>query len=101
VYIHIHFTIRKAVPWLRRLAAGLSQRKTGFDPRPVHVRFVVNKVTLKEDFLPVLLFAPVSIILPMLHTQLHVKYLFIIRTSGRNLGTVKHNNILSNIWSTR
>jgi hypothetical protein len=29
---------------LRRLLAGLSLQRAGFDPRPFHVRFVVNKV---------------------------------------------------------
>jgi hypothetical protein len=37
---------RKAVPWLRRLAAGLPPRRPGFDPGPVHVGFVVDKVAL-------------------------------------------------------
>jgi len=31
---------------LMRSFAGLSRRRFGFDPRPVHVRFVVDKVAL-------------------------------------------------------
>ena len=31
-----------AVPWFRRLVVGLSQRRPGFDPVSVHVRFVVE-----------------------------------------------------------
>jgi hypothetical protein len=34
------------VPWLRRLVTGLSRRRLGIDPRPVHVGFVVDKVAL-------------------------------------------------------
>jgi hypothetical protein len=35
-----------AVPWLRRLVAGLSSQRSGFDPRQINVRHVVDKVTL-------------------------------------------------------
>jgi hypothetical protein len=41
-----------AVPWFRRLVAGLPQRRLGFDPRSVHVGFVVDKVTLGQVFPP-------------------------------------------------
>jgi hypothetical protein len=43
---------RKAVPWLRRLVAGLSPRRPGFDPGSVHVGFVVDKVALGQVFSP-------------------------------------------------
>jgi hypothetical protein len=36
----------RAVPWLRRLAAGFPPRRPGFDPGSVHVGFVVDKVAL-------------------------------------------------------
>jgi hypothetical protein len=35
-----------AVPWLRRLLAGLSPRRPGFTPKSVHVRSMVDKVAL-------------------------------------------------------
>jgi hypothetical protein len=41
-----------AVPWLRRLAAGLSPWRPGFDPGSVHVGFVVDKVALGQGFSP-------------------------------------------------
>jgi hypothetical protein len=41
----------KAVPWLRRLVAGLSLRRPGFDPGSVHVGCVVDKVALGQVFL--------------------------------------------------
>jgi hypothetical protein len=40
----------KAVPWLRRLAAGLPPRRPGFDPGSVYVGFVVDKVALGQVF---------------------------------------------------
>jgi hypothetical protein len=39
-----------AVPWVRRLVAGLSPRRPGLDPGSVHVGFVVDKVTLGQVF---------------------------------------------------
>jgi hypothetical protein len=48
------------VPWLRRLVAGLSLRRPGFDPGSVHVGFVVDKVALGQAFLRVVAF-PLSI----------------------------------------
>jgi hypothetical protein len=50
----------EAVTWLRRLVAGLSQRRPGFDTRSVHVRFVVDEVALGLVFLRVVGF-PLSI----------------------------------------
>jgi hypothetical protein len=41
-----------AVPWHRRLVAGLSSRRPGFDPASVHVRFMVDKVALGQVFFP-------------------------------------------------
>jgi hypothetical protein len=40
----------QAVPRLRRLIAGLTPRRPGFDPGSVHVGFVVDKVALGQDF---------------------------------------------------
>jgi hypothetical protein len=56
-----------AVPWLRRLVAGLSPRRSGFDPGSVHVEFVVDKVALGQVFPRVLRFSPVNFIPPVLH----------------------------------
>jgi hypothetical protein len=46
-----------AVLWLRRLDAGLSPRKDNFHSGPAHVEFVVDKVTLRHDFVRVTLFS--------------------------------------------
>jgi hypothetical protein len=42
----------KAVPLLRRLVAGLSPRRPGFDPGSVRVGFVVDKLALGQVFFP-------------------------------------------------
>ena len=44
--------------WFRWLVAGLSPRRIRFDPRPVHVGFMVNKVVLGRDTLPAFRFFP-------------------------------------------
>jgi hypothetical protein len=59
-------SLKKAVPWLRRLVAGLSPQRPGFDPGSVHVGFVVEKVALGQVFPRVPQFSPVSIIPPVL-----------------------------------
>ena len=51
---------------------SLPPRRRGFDPWPVHVRCVVNKVALELILLQVIRFVPVSIRHPMLHVQLRV-----------------------------
>jgi hypothetical protein len=56
-----------AVPCLRRLVAGLSPRRPGFDPGSVNVGFVVDKVALGQVFLRVLRFSPVNFIPPAFH----------------------------------
>jgi hypothetical protein len=70
----------KAVPWLRRLVAGLSPRRLGFDPGSVHVGFMVNKVALGQVFPPVLRFFPVNFIPPVLHYKEKRKKLIIFIT---------------------
>jgi hypothetical protein len=64
---HSEEGILMAVPWLRRLAAGLPPRRPGFNPGSVHVGFVVDKVALGQVFPRVLRFSPVSFIAPVLH----------------------------------
>jgi hypothetical protein len=56
-----------AVPWLRRLVAGLSPRRSLFDPGSVHVGFVMDKVALGQVFLRILRVSPINFIPPVLH----------------------------------
>jgi hypothetical protein len=51
------FTIKfRALPWFRRLVASLSLRRPWFDPGPVHVVFLVDKVAARQVFHRVLRF---------------------------------------------
>jgi hypothetical protein len=56
-----------AAPWLRRLVAGLSSRRPGFDPGSVHVGFMVDKLALGQVSPQVLRFSPVNFIPLVLH----------------------------------
>lgn len=67
-----------------------------FDPRPVHMRFVVDIVARGQIFLPVLLFSPVGVLPPMLHNY-HLHVSLARRTNERNLGTPQKSNALSEI----
>jgi hypothetical protein len=57
---------RGAVPWLKRLVAGLSQ----WAPGSIRVRFVVDKVVVGQVFLLSSLVSPANIIPPLLHIHL-------------------------------
>jgi len=50
------FLFYKTVPRHRQLVTHLSMWRLGFDPRPVHMGYVVDKVTLYYPFLQVLQF---------------------------------------------
>jgi hypothetical protein len=52
------------------LVAGLSQRRPKFDPKPVHVQFLVDEVALGQVVLSVLRIPSVSMISPMFHTRM-------------------------------
>jgi hypothetical protein len=53
----------KAVPWLRRLVAGLSPQRPGFDHGSAHMGFVLDKAFPPEYFC----FPPVNCIPSVLH----------------------------------
>jgi hypothetical protein len=58
---HIVAKIVEAVPWLRRLVAGLPARRTRFDPGSIHVGLVVDKVALGQVFPPEYFGFPLSV----------------------------------------
>ena len=58
----------RAMLWLKWLVTDLSPQRLGFDPRPFHVVFVVDKVTLGRDLHQVHQFSSVSITVLMFHT---------------------------------
>jgi len=51
------FFLNMAMPWFRRSVDGVLLRGPAFNPRSVHVRFMVYKVALWQVFLAVLLFS--------------------------------------------
>jgi hypothetical protein len=59
-----------------------------FDPRSVHVRCMVNKVVLKEVFLPALRLCPVRIIPPMFHIHSNLDVVHTRRINGRSLANL-------------
>jgi hypothetical protein len=71
-------------PRLRRLVAGLSPRRPGFNPGSVHVGFVVDKVALGQVPPPprVLRFSPINFIPPVLHYKEKRKIKLIIFITG-------------------
>jgi len=44
------------MPWLRQLGASLSLQRVAYESVPVHLRFVVDKLSLRQVFLRVLQF---------------------------------------------
>jgi hypothetical protein len=67
---------------IRTPIAGLSPRRFGFDLRPVHVRFMLDKVAMGRVFLLPFRFSLVNII-PLL---LHLRVALTRTTNWRSLG---------------
>jgi hypothetical protein len=59
-----------------------------FDPGPAHMRFVVDKEALGQDFFEYFHSSSSNIIPPMFHTHLFLRAAF-TRTNGCSLGTFK------------
>ena len=60
------------------LVAGLPLRRTGFDPWPVRVGLVTNKVALGQGFHRTVQVFSVSIVPPM--TRSHISTIILLRT---------------------
>jgi hypothetical protein len=60
------YRTREAVSWLRRLVIDPSPPRPAFVPRSINVRFVVDKISMGQDFFRVLPFYPVNSIPPWL-----------------------------------
>lgn len=43
------YKLYQPLPWFHQLIIGLSPWRSGFNPSPVHVEFVENKVTMGQD----------------------------------------------------
>ena len=72
---------------LRLLVTILSPVRPELDPRPGHVRHIVDKVALWQIFLPVLGFRPVSVVALVLHNHLYLNTVLIRWLSRESLGT--------------
>ena len=88
------FSIRNSVPCLRRIFAGFTPCKPRFDSSSIHARFVVDRVVERKDFLRVFLLYPASIILPLIHTHLHLHVFLIRSTNGRSLWTLQKATLI-------
>jgi hypothetical protein len=62
------------MPWIMGVATGLLSWRNGFDSRAVHIGFVVNKVALGQIRLPVIWFYHITIIPPLFHAGLLIRY---------------------------
>jgi len=60
--------VQLAVPKRSRLLANLTLQRSGFASKQIHVTLVVGEVSLRQVSLPV------SIIPPVLHTDVHATY---------------------------
>jgi hypothetical protein len=61
--------------WLRRLVIGILQPRHEIDSRSFHMGILMDKVTLGQAFSRVLRVSPLCVVLTMLHTYLHLKFL--------------------------
>jgi hypothetical protein len=79
------------VPWVKHLVTGLSPQKSAFEPMPVCLGSVGDKVALGHAFVWVLWLSTVGIMLPMLHTHSSIfHHCYIISA----IETVSSNNTL-------
>lgn len=69
---HKRTLVERDVSWIRQLHSSLSIWRPGFDPRPVHMGFMVEKVALKDFFLSTLFFP--CIIAALLHILISFIY---------------------------
>jgi hypothetical protein len=90
------FHAPKAVPCFRRLVAGLSTRRAGFDRRSVHVRFVLDEVAMGQGFLRTTRFSLVYITPPNFHTHLHLHVALTSRRNEWSLGTFQKQRCFGN-----
>ena len=80
LFSHFHFILGSGS------YSPASPRRPGLHPSQ-SVRFVVDKVGLEHAFLWVPRLSPVSIIPPVLHTQIHQHVALTRSTNGKSLGT--------------
>jgi hypothetical protein len=90
-FIYVNFVLHIAVPSSRRSVAGLSPRRTGFDPRLVHVRSVVFRVALGQVHLRGFLHQ-YHFTTGLLHTHLHL-HVVLFLLQGFKRGSLKNKTL--------
>ena len=83
-------SIQSPMPWFRRFVTGLPS--SGFSTMLIVVGFLVDKVTLRQDSLPVLLVSHVGIIILLFTTHLHTNIILIRRSNGQTSKPFKIND---------
>jgi hypothetical protein len=81
------------MPWFRMLVSGLSTRRSEFDTRSVHVKFVIKNLTMEKGFPPGTQFF-YSIIASMLYAVFN-KMLFYQEDKRAKRGSLPRSNELS------
>lgn len=69
-YKQMGYTFGQAMLCLRKLVTGFSPWRLGFDSRGAHLGFVLDEVQMGQVFLCIIQFIIVSIIPPVLHTNI-------------------------------
>jgi hypothetical protein len=80
--------------------ADIVRHWPGFNPRPVHVGFTVDEVTLGQAFLRVLKFPPFNVIPPVLHTHFFYLSQMLYNISNCNFLKIKHLKTAQQ-WNTQ
>jgi hypothetical protein len=84
-----------AVPSPRQLTVSLSPRRPKFNLRPVSPRFVMDKIAMRQVFLPVPGFSAVGIIPTKYHTHLHIHAGLTGKTNGLSFETFQKKKLSS------
>jgi hypothetical protein len=76
---------------------ALSSQRPGFDPDPVHVRFVVDNSTPGQVLLRALLFTTGGAIPSMVHTRVSLNVTLLRMANRRSVGNYKQRNVPPNM----
>ena len=89
----VNLSLHMAVPWLRRLVAGVSPQRPGFDPGSVRVRFIVDIVAQGTGCPPRRLLGFSSNIIPQM-LQTHIHTLLLLGQTGEEWESSKGNVLI-------
>jgi hypothetical protein len=89
--IQINVDLSRPCHSSRRLVAGISPWRLGFNPSPDHVTFVVDKRALGQVFLRVRRLFPVGVISAELYSPVFPNTALVVRKIGLTLETFKQS----------